>query len=203
MGSHSMPSKTVVVTGFGPFGDHTVNASWECVKCLQEMTLGDDIRLFVHELPVVYTTVKKKVPEIWADHKPDLVVHVGVSGSARELTLEQTARNTGYHRLDVDGCPADSMCCVDGADDCITSGINMALVCQELNEANIKVKAVISNDAGRYLCDFSFYSSLHIDRNRCAFVHVPPLNTPYTVHEMAEGLRIAILAMLKQVEQST
>ena len=51
----------------------------------------------------------------------------------------------------------------------------------------------------RYLCDFSYFQSLHIDRNRCAFIHVPPLDMPYSVEDLAEGLSAAIHAMLKQI----
>ncbi|XP_052792516.1 pyroglutamyl-peptidase 1-like [Mya arenaria] len=191
--------KTVLVTGFGPFGEHHTNASWECVKQLRELTLGEDVQLVTHQLPVVYTTVKQKVPDLWTEHKPDLVVHVGVSGVASELTLETRGHNTGYDRPDVEGCAADGLCCVETADDCILAGIDMEAVCTVVNDSACKTKAVISKDAGRYLCDFSFYSSLHINRDRCAFVHVPPIGKPYTVHEMAEALKVAILEMLKQV----
>ena len=31
------PNKSIVVTGYGPFGDHKVNASWEAVKSLKEL----------------------------------------------------------------------------------------------------------------------------------------------------------------------
>ena len=31
------PNKSIVVTGYGPFGDHKINASWEAVKRLKEL----------------------------------------------------------------------------------------------------------------------------------------------------------------------
>ena len=35
------PQRSIVVTGYGPFGDHKVNASWEAVKHLKELWDGD------------------------------------------------------------------------------------------------------------------------------------------------------------------
>lgn len=58
--------------GFGPFSGHDVNASWECVKLLGKLGLGDDVTLVTYELPVEYATVRAKVPEIWDKHKPDV-----------------------------------------------------------------------------------------------------------------------------------
>ncbi|KAL4228046.1 Pyroglutamyl-peptidase 1 [Mactra antiquata] len=146
-----MNKKTVIVTGFGPFGSHAVNASWECVKQLKKIGLGDDIDLFIYEIPVEYSTVKKQVPELWNNHKPDLVVHVGVSGVAKEITLEQKAHNKGYNRKDVQNCIADDECCVQGGDECITAGLNMEIVCNKVNVTNCKAKTVISHDAGRFV----------------------------------------------------
>ena len=52
----------------------------------------------------------------------------------------------------------------------------------------------------RYLCDFSYFSSLNISHHNSAFIHVPPLDMPYTAAHMAEGLRVAINEMIHQVD---
>ncbi|XP_059148997.1 pyroglutamyl-peptidase 1-like [Physella acuta] len=198
-----MPSsskKCVVVTGFGPFKGHKVNASWVSVQELYNLGLGDDVELVIQEIPVVYTKVQNIIPELWEKYKPVLMVHVGVSSVANELTLEQRAHNDGYSRDDVHGQVPPSNMCVDGScEDIIVSGINMSLVCEEVNHSSLKVCSVVSQDPGRYLCDFTYYQSLHINKNCTAFIHVPPLDAPYTARELAEGLKVAICSMLKQL----
>ena len=80
-----------------------------------------------------------------------LVVHVGVSGIATELTLEQQAHNDGYDKIDIQGkCPT-SQCCVDEREkECVlVSGIDMEKVSSKVNEAGIKIKAKVSHDPGR------------------------------------------------------
>ena len=79
-----------------------------------------------------------------------LVVHVGVSGVAKEITIEQQAHNDGYSRKDVQGQEAEDTCCEPGADNCIIAGLNMEDVCKDVNCSGVKAKAVISHDAGRY-----------------------------------------------------
>lgn len=43
------PNRSIVVTGYGPFGDHKINASWEAVKQLKDLwekdTKTDEVRL--------------------------------------------------------------------------------------------------------------------------------------------------------------
>jgi hypothetical protein len=51
----------------------------------------------------------------------------------------------------------------------------------------------------RYLCDFSYFSSLHISHHKAAFIHVPPLDMPYSASQLADGLRVAINDMIEQV----
>ncbi|XP_064609790.1 pyroglutamyl-peptidase 1-like [Liolophura sinensis] len=189
----------VLVTGFGPFGMHQVNASWVAVSELGKLGITDDVDLIVQEVPVEYEAVKKIVPALWQKHKPSLVVHVGVSGIASELTLEQQAHNDGYCKEDVQQlCPSHT-CCVHGAENTIISNIDMQTVCDEVNRSSCGVKAVVSHDPGRYLCDFCYYQSLFTNRHRSAFIHVPPLAKPYTASELAQGIKAAILSMLKQI----
>ncbi|XP_074240480.1 pyroglutamyl-peptidase 1 isoform X2 [Saimiri boliviensis] len=77
------PRKAVVVTGFGPFGEHTVNASWIAVQELEKLGLGDSVDLHVYEIPVEYKTVQRLIPALWEKHSPQIslrlyLLHVSV-----------------------------------------------------------------------------------------------------------------------------
>ena len=56
--------------GFGPFGNHTVNASWVAVQELALMGIANDVELITLEIPVEYDTVRVLVPELWNKYKP-------------------------------------------------------------------------------------------------------------------------------------
>ncbi|TFK13019.1 leucine-rich repeat and WD repeat-containing protein 1 [Platysternon megacephalum] len=58
-------SNTVVVTGFGPFRQHLVNSSWEAVKVMSKLGLGENIDLHIMQLPVAYQKAKELVCKIW------------------------------------------------------------------------------------------------------------------------------------------
>ncbi|XP_054912926.1 pyroglutamyl-peptidase 1 isoform X2 [Poeciliopsis prolifica] len=157
-------SRTVVVTGFGPFGEHTVNASWVAVQ---------------------------------------LIVHVGVSGMATTVTLEKCGRNHGYKGLDNSSFCPDSQCCIVGGPDCINSVIDMESVCKRVTAtAGLGVAVTVSKDAGRYLCDFTYYTSLYLSRGRSAFIHVPPLGKPYSGEELGRALQAIIREMLELLDQA-
>lgn len=85
----------MLLTGFGPFGDHRINASWESVKLLNERTI-DNYRIKTIEIPVVYDYVEGNVELLWKTHDPKLVVHVGVSNFTDKLQLETQAFRTGF-----------------------------------------------------------------------------------------------------------
>lgn len=195
---------TVLVTGFGPFGSHEVNASWVAVQELKKVGLGSDANLVVEEIPVEYNVVQKVVPQLWEKHCPKLVVHVGVSGIASAITLEQRAHNDGYHRKDVIGqCPTEGKCVDCCCDNTKESGINMSDVLDVINTSDTGLTAVVSLDPGRYLCDFIYFTSLNIKDNCVAFIHVPPLDKPYSASQLALGLQMAVKAMLQQVQSAS
>ena len=50
---------------------------------------------------------------------------------------------------------------------------------------NNEPKVCISCDAGHYLCDFVFFKSLHSSQGKSLFIHVPPLNKPFSKEELA------------------
>ena len=59
-----------LLSGFGPFGNHTVNASWVAVQELALMGIANDVELITIEIPVEYDTVRVLVPELWNKYKP-------------------------------------------------------------------------------------------------------------------------------------
>lgn len=194
-------NKCVVVTGFGPFKGHDVNASWVAVKELSNLGIDGNTDLIIYEIPVVYETVKKIVPDLWKKHSPVLMVHVGVSSIASQVTLEQQAHNDGYTKEDFEGSkPASALCIDECCDSTIVSGLNMTQVCESVNQSGRVATAVVSHDPGRYLCDFSYFLSLNQDKNRAAFVHVPPLDKPYSANELGLCLQQCIQAMMKQLK---
>uniref|UniRef100_A0A673TEM0 Pyroglutamyl-peptidase I n=1 Tax=Suricata suricatta TaxID=37032 RepID=A0A673TEM0_SURSU len=131
-----------------------------------------------------------------------LVVHVGVSGMATAVTLEKCGHNKGYKGLDnCRFCPG-SQCCVEDGPESIDSIIDMDAVCKRVTTLGLDVSVTISQDAGRYLCDFTYYMSLYQSHGRSAFVHVPPLGKPYNADQLGRALRAIIEEMLDVLEQS-
>lgn len=68
----SFSDDTVIVTGFGPFGDHKINASWETVKLLPSLNIEEEfgVKLIIHEIPVTYDYIAENVPILWKEHNP-------------------------------------------------------------------------------------------------------------------------------------
>lgn len=78
---------TILVTGFGPFSIHTVNASWEAVKELQELWKNSvefsDVKLVVEKIPVSYDYVSDHISQLWKKHNPSVssvifIINVGM-----------------------------------------------------------------------------------------------------------------------------
>ncbi|CAG7820390.1 unnamed protein product [Allacma fusca] len=205
------PTLNILVTGFGPFRDHVVNASWESVRLLPNEDIrpppnvrpGTKINLIIHQIPVIYRYVADHMEQLWEKYQPHLVIHVGVSGIATAITLEQFAHNSGYCSPDILECTPDGSVCVGGGCDIIESGFDMKLVTTTLNttaETN-GVVAEFSYDPGRYLCDFTYYKSLSIDKDRTAFIHVPPLGKPWSADKMARAIKICITEFIRQLQE--
>lgn len=61
--------------GFGPFGCHTINASWIAVQELERLGLDKNVNLVIKEIPVIYDDVKKIVPLLWKQYKPKVRIY--------------------------------------------------------------------------------------------------------------------------------
>ncbi|PSN44877.1 Pyroglutamyl-peptidase 1 [Blattella germanica] len=195
--------ETILVTGFGPFGEHKINASWECVRLLPTLNVEEEfgVKLVVKEVPVTYKYVSEHIPSFWKELDPMLVVHVGVSSLATGITLESRAHKSGYCRNDVEGDLPPGLECCTGKADVIQPLFNVHNVGKEAEKANIGIPICISSNAGRYLCEYIYYTSLNIDNLRTIFVHVPDLNK-FSADQLAKGIKTLVGILIEEIRNS-
>jgi pyroglutamyl-peptidase len=62
------------------------------------------------------------------------------------------------------------------------------------------VEAETSSDAGRYLCEFSFYRALWATAGRAIFVHVPQLDQPYSKVQLAKAIVVVASEVVSQAK---
>lgn len=92
------------------------------------------------------------------------------------------------------------------SDEMLTKNDVPALVHWLQNEKGYK-HVQQSKDAGRFLCDYIFYTSL-CESQRAGkgtgvqFIHVPPLDTPYSLQEMQSIIKDAVRWITSQVRQA-
>lgn len=53
----------------------------------------------------------------------------------------------------------------------------------------------------RYLCEYIYFKSLHINKNHTIFIHVPNLDEVNTVDKLAESLKCIIRKLLEQIKE--
>lgn len=63
-------SGNILITGFGPFGEHLINASWESVKLLPDNM--DGYKVIKQEISVSYQHVEEHIPELWKNLNPQV-----------------------------------------------------------------------------------------------------------------------------------
>ncbi|XP_041609528.1 pyroglutamyl-peptidase 1-like protein isoform X1 [Vulpes vulpes] len=194
-------SSCVVVTGFGPFRQHLVNSSWEAVKELSKLGLnsGMEVELRILQLPVDYREVKQRVTRIWEDLQPQLAVHVGLDASAKAILLERRAKNHGYRDADVRGFRPARGECLPGGPEVVASGVIAGAASKRAAPEGVAV--AVSGDAGRYVCEYTYYLSLHLGNGRAALIHVPPLSHWLPASVLGKALQVIIQDMLEEMRK--
>uniref|UniRef100_A0A674D3C3 Pyroglutamyl-peptidase I like n=1 Tax=Salmo trutta TaxID=8032 RepID=A0A674D3C3_SALTR len=154
--------------------------------------------LLFSPITVQYSHVKVDLLTFLCDSQ--FAIHLGIAPGSRGISLEQTGKNHGYRDRDVCAfCPVNH-CCIEGGPDRLDSIIDMRSLSKDLKQMGLDV--IYSRDAGRYLCDFVYYCSLHHGHVRAAFIHVPASGSMATPDRLVPLLQTVIQAMLNHMEYS-
>ena len=129
----------VVVTYFEPFGGRTTNASKEVVSLLSGYQ--------TKELPVSWSKIPASLDEIFIN-EPDYLFLVGEARSYEEISMEKIAHNISNGK-DNDGVNKDNEPIIVGSSNEILTPFDLS-----------KLPYRISENAGKYLCNYTYYLAL-------------------------------------------
>lgn len=169
----------VLLTGFLPFGGYQTNPSQQIAERLNGETIGG-AQLIGVTLPVVMGEDADRLTAAIADHKPKIVLSLGLAAGATCLEVERFAVNL---RVTDPGNPHNpmepnlpqSVIIADGV-----CGLSATLDAERLAAAireKVGVPARAHGYAGAYACNHILYQALHYAMQwdlsyRAGFIHL-------------------------------
>lgn len=189
--------RTLLITGFEPFGGESINAAWEAVRRLPR-GLGD---FEIHKvcLPTVFGTAGERCIAAAEDCKPDVIICVGQAAGRDAVTPEKRAVNLRAARIpDNAGNTPDGEPVVPGGPEELPTTLPVADMAEAIRRAGFS--ASLSDSAGRFVCNDLMYTILHRycgSATRAGFVHVPALpqqgSPSMPLEDILHALEAAIL----------
>jgi pyroglutamyl-peptidase len=197
-----MVERSIVVTGFEPFGPHAANPSQELAKAVDGRRVGACVVRGV-VLPVHHADAGRRVAALVDEIAPDAIVHLGLANGRARVALERAALNVmDYDIPDNAGRRLANEPCVPGGPAAYFSTLPLPSLLAALVADGIP--AYISNTAGTYLCNQTMYGTLHALATRsraprAGFVHFPSLPSMVAAAGLDEP-SMDLALMLRAVE---
>ncbi|NWF08327.1 pyroglutamyl-peptidase I [Pseudomonas salomonii] len=188
--------QTLLLMGFEPFDQDPVNPSWEAVRQLDGMLLGEGVQIVARRLPCAFALVEECLAEWITQLRPAMVIATGLGPGRDSISMERVAINVNDARIpDNQGAqPVDTPVVVDGPA-AYFSTLPIKAMVKALREAG--VPAAVSQTAGTFVCNQVFYLLQHALAGtgvRSGFIHVP--NLP----EQVAGTGLASMPLVTTVE---
>lgn len=169
-------TNTVVVTGFEPFGNSTINPSQEVVNKIKEMQL-DGLKVETAILPVVFGESSAKLLKLVDEIQPNFVICLGQAEGRSVISVERFAINLNDARIaDNAGNWLSDQEVIPGAPLALSSTLPVKDIVQSIKDAGIP--AEVSLSAGTFVCNHIFYALQHklqLTNTKSGFIHLPVL----------------------------
>lgn len=169
----------ILLTGFGPFPNTPVNLTSRLVPELAQRAAR---RFRGHEViaeifPTEWAKAPQRLAHLYAAHPPKVALHFGVSERAVGFAIETTAYNRCAATADAAGALPSAPQIDAAGGDTLPTRLPADEIVARLTR--LRIPAVLSPDAGSYLCNTVFYRTLHhaaaLPRTAVAgFIHIPP-----------------------------
>lgn len=174
---------SVLITGFGPYPGARSNPSGPLALRLarRQRPAFADAQRIAHVFPTSYAAVDRELPELIARHRPGAIVMFGLAPGSRHVRIEMQARNAMSRLIpDIDGVVPRRRAIRPGAPARLSG---RAPTMRLLAAARLAgVKAVLSRNAGRYLCNYLYWRAIEATAERdisrlVVFVHIPKVRS--------------------------
>lgn len=195
--------KTVLLTGFEPFGNDSINASEQIVRRLDGAEIFD-ARVRGIVLPCVFGTAERVLFATMKETRPSVVVCLGQASGRRAITPELRAMNRNAARIadNAGNQPLDTPV-VRGGPTAYRTVLPVRAIVAAIRSGG--VPAELSRSAGSFVCNHLFYALMHrMARRRrppaSGFIHVPAIGVPEAempglpLESMVRAIRAAIQA---------
>ncbi len=165
----------VLVTGFTPFGQESVNPSYQAASLLPEFI--EDTKIYVRELPTVFEKAPKILESYIDEIKPDAVICVGQAGGDAEISVERVGINLMSANIpDTEGNKPMDQPISDSGENAYFSTLPTREIVERLQSCGIPSK--LSYSAGTYVCNNILYCLLQLverkyPKMKGGFIHVP------------------------------
>ena len=207
--------KTILVTGFEPFGGEKINPSQEIARALDGREIAGR-RVVGAVLPCVFGASVAELKRLLRTQRPELVVCLGLASGRAEITPERVAINVDDARIaDNAGAQPVDRPIVRRGPAAYWSTLPVKAIVAALRKRG--VPASISQTAGTFVCNHVFYGLMHalakqraLRRgsglaSRGGFIHVPllPKQAKKGQPSLPLGTMIEAIAVAVEVAATT
>ena len=167
----------VLLTGFEPFSEYTINPSQLLVDSLPDQY--QDLFLTKCILPVDHHQAPPMLFDAIHNHQPDAVVSFGLASGRAKISLERIAVNLlDFSIEDNSGTKIENQPIVEQGPAAYFSSLPFHTMLAGLNQGGIP--AELSLSAGAFLCNQVFYLLMHQVESlnkpiQAGFIHLPAL----------------------------
>ncbi|MFZ6844262.1 pyroglutamyl-peptidase I [Undibacterium sp. RuTC16W] len=208
----------ILLTGFEPFEDQTINPSWEVARALDGWQC-DGATVIARQLPCVFHQAITDLQQAIDSIAPTIIICLGQAGGRPDISPERVAINVDDARIpDNAGQQPIDHVIIAGAPDAYFSSLPIKAIVRQMNDAGIA--ASVSNTAGTFVCNHVFFGLMHIiaQKNRPSraakkrppvrggFIHIPYLPKQITASaatlDMSGMPSMSLDVMIKGIQQA-
>ncbi len=201
-------ARTILVTGFEPFGGEAINASWEAARSLDGWRCGELVAVAL-QLPCAYDESIAAFVDAFDALRPVAALMTGQAARRAIVSVERFARNLDDAPApDNRGVMRRGERIVPDAPDRLEGAAPVLEIARAIRDA--KLPARVSTNAGGFVCNHLYFGALrHLadcaSPARAVFVHLPatPQQAPPTANrrrlttdDAARALRAAAAALI-------